>query len=287
MFEDKMSSQIVEDEKKPPSISINCSSDETANGESNEIFGCRDDSIPINPLLVLKGKFNGIPVKILKDDGCNTNVISRTFVKKYKNLFHVVNKKMIVNHSCEGQSEEVTQVVLNGNLTLGNHLYISNFVVASCRYDILLGMPWHVTHEPKISYAARVVRVADKCVPVQREEQVDAEAKIENLNVTSFRKLLKRRNNKNYFKVYQVIDVNTMTGDNPFEGEGQVKNPNLKRILEKYKDVFRTGLLRDCRPSGQSIMRLKQNPRKSHRIARLTSYRQLNFELRRNILSTS
>jgi hypothetical protein len=91
------------------------------------------------------------------------------------------------------------------------HNNTSNFVVASCRHDIPLGIPWHVTHEPMVSYDARVVRVADKCVPVQREEKVDTEAKIENWNVTSFRKLLRRRKNKNDFKIYQVIDMNTMT----------------------------------------------------------------------------
>jgi hypothetical protein len=78
---------------------MNFSSDETASGESNDIFGCREDSIRIKPLLVLRGKFNGLPVKILKDDGCNTNVVSRAFVKKHENLFNVVNKKMILNHS--------------------------------------------------------------------------------------------------------------------------------------------------------------------------------------------
>jgi Retroviral aspartyl protease len=168
MFDDKMSSQSVEEKKIPPALSMNCSSDETASGESNDLFGCRDDSIPIKPLLLLRGKFKGIPVKILKDDGCNTNVVSRAFVKKHENLFNSVNKKLIVNNSCEGQTEEVYKVVLNGNLTLGNHRYTSNFVVASCRYDIILGMPWHVTHEQKISYAPPVARVADKCVPVQR-----------------------------------------------------------------------------------------------------------------------
>jgi hydrogenase-4 membrane subunit HyfE len=117
MLDDKMSNQSVEEKKIPPALSMNCSSDETASGESKDIFGCRDDSIPIKPLLVLRGKFNGIPVKILKDDGCNTNVVSRAFVMKHENLFNVVNKKMIVNHSCEGQNEEVSQVVLKGNLT--------------------------------------------------------------------------------------------------------------------------------------------------------------------------
>jgi hypothetical protein len=75
--------------------------------------GCRPGSIriPIKHLRLLRGKFIGIPVKILKDDGCNTSVVSRLFVKKHENLLNVVNEKMIVNHSCNGQTEEVSQVV--------------------------------------------------------------------------------------------------------------------------------------------------------------------------------
>jgi hypothetical protein len=67
MFDDKMANKSVEEKKLPPALSMNCSSDKTASGESNNIFGCRDDSIPIKLLLVLRRKFNGIPVKILKD----------------------------------------------------------------------------------------------------------------------------------------------------------------------------------------------------------------------------
>ena len=36
-----------------------------------------DEDIPLEPLLVLNGKLNDISVRVLKDDGCNTNVISQ------------------------------------------------------------------------------------------------------------------------------------------------------------------------------------------------------------------
>jgi hypothetical protein len=105
-----------------------------------------------------------------------------------------------------------------------------------------------VTHEPKASYAARVVRIANKCIPVQREEKIDIEAKIGNLSVSSFRKLLKRRKNKNCFKIYQVDDINTMEGAGSAEEKGEVKNPKVKRLLEFYKDVFRTDLPKGLPP---------------------------------------
>jgi hypothetical protein len=86
------------------------------------------------------------------------------------------------------------------------------------------------------------VRAADKCVPVQKEEQVETEAMIENLNVTSFRKLLKRRTNENDFKIYHTIEMSTMTGADSLEREGQAKSPKTRRLLEKCKVIFRTDL---------------------------------------------
>jgi hypothetical protein len=41
MFEDKISSQSVEENTALPALSMNCSRDETANSESNDVFGCR------------------------------------------------------------------------------------------------------------------------------------------------------------------------------------------------------------------------------------------------------
>ena len=56
-----------------------------------------DDNIPteetihLEHLLVLSGTMNGLSVRVLKDDGCNTNVVSREFLDKYRrrNIFAV------------------------------------------------------------------------------------------------------------------------------------------------------------------------------------------------------
>jgi hypothetical protein len=45
--------------------------------DSNKTDVCRGDIIPIEPLFVMDGTFNEKPVRILKDDGCSTNVVSR------------------------------------------------------------------------------------------------------------------------------------------------------------------------------------------------------------------
>ena len=46
-----------------------------------------DGPIPVAPLLVLKGKLNGVSARVLKDDGCSTNVISRRFFGLHRQGF--------------------------------------------------------------------------------------------------------------------------------------------------------------------------------------------------------
>ena len=55
-----------------------------SSAESNAIIRSCDDNIPtegpipVERLLVLSGTMNGLSVKVLKDDGCNTNVVSKS-----------------------------------------------------------------------------------------------------------------------------------------------------------------------------------------------------------------
>jgi hypothetical protein len=119
--------------------------------DSKRADGCRDDNIPIEPLFVLDGMFNGKPVRILKDDGCNTNVVSRKFVERNAEAFKMKSRNVMVNHSADDRVEQATQIVLDGRIKVGNNEYLSNLVVSNCRYDVLLGMPWHVASNPKVS----------------------------------------------------------------------------------------------------------------------------------------
>ena len=43
--------------------------------------------VPHHPLLVFKGTVQGIPSRILKDDGASTNIISLRFYEQHKQLF--------------------------------------------------------------------------------------------------------------------------------------------------------------------------------------------------------
>lgn len=159
-----------------------------------------DGPIPVEPLLVFYGLLNGVSARILKDDGCSTNVISRRFFGLHRQRFHVRKAKIVINHSNEDSSETASQLVLNGTLKIGSHTYTSNWVVANCRYDVLLGMPWHVAHNPNVDYVKRVVKIGSDVISVDRKNlngkgSVKKKDKLTmtNLGVKEFRQMLQKR----------------------------------------------------------------------------------------------
>ncbi len=106
--------------------------------------------------MVLEGSLNGKRVRVLKDDGCNTNVVSREFLKNNSELFEVFQRHVELMHSEDNTVETASEVLLGAELRIGTHVYSSNWVVESCRYDVLLGMPWHVANNPKIEYSKQI-----------------------------------------------------------------------------------------------------------------------------------
>ncbi len=101
--------------------------------------------MPLETLIVLEGSLNGKRVRVLKEDGCNTNVVSGEFLKNKSESFKVLKRPVEVMHS-----EDNTLEKASAELRFGTHVYTSNWVVARCRYDVLLGLPWHVANNPKI-----------------------------------------------------------------------------------------------------------------------------------------
>ncbi len=105
----------------------------TAIGKFEDIHGGR---VPLDTLMLLEGSLDGKRVRVLNDDGRNTNVVSREFLKNNSELIEVAKKPVEVMHSqrrrkCNPRAES----------RIGTHVYTSIWVVASCRYDFLLGMP--------------------------------------------------------------------------------------------------------------------------------------------------
>jgi len=109
-----------------------------------------NSSVVVKDLLVLDGTLDMKRVRVLKDDGCNTNVVSHEFFQKNKSCFKWKHCNVEVRHSEADSVEKSSQVVLGATVRIGKHSYKSNWLVANCRYDVLLGMPWHVANNPNI-----------------------------------------------------------------------------------------------------------------------------------------
>ena len=180
---------------------------------------------------------NGLSVRVLKDDGCNTNVVSKEFLAKYRsrNIFEVCQVNVTVEYSQKGTKEEASEVRLNGTLRLGAHTYTSNWIVANFRYDVLLGMLWHVAHNPSINYEQKIVKVGPDVIPVFQKNE--GKIQVTNLGVKKFRRMLK--NNMEKVELYQVKirEVKHSKGEKFAE-----KNAKLERLLAEFEYVFKTEL---------------------------------------------
>jgi hypothetical protein len=209
--------------------------------ESSDVNGCSVDSIPVEPLLVMDGTLSGRCARILKDAGCNTNVLSTKFVQRNAEAFKTVRGNVTVNHSAEDRVQQATQVVLDGILEVGNHKYRYNFVVANCRHDVLLGMSWHVARDHNVSYPAREVQLKNGLILMSYKRRKTAEvAKVHNTSIKSVRReLRKMQTMRNDIKSFQLIEVSNADCS---QDELKVDDARIKALMERYSDVFRTEL---------------------------------------------
>lgn len=173
---------------------------------------------------------NDVPVYVLKDDVCNTSVISKEFFEKHAECLDVAEKKVEVCHSNKGNTEFATKVVLNARLKCGKHVYRSNFAVANCRCDVLLGMPWHVDCNPTIEYEVPTVAIADHCLPMQSDDSCSPV--ITNMGVKKFRSMLRKKGNRDDFHVFAVVE----NPNKATKGRDTAKgNEKLAVLLQRYQ----------------------------------------------------
>ena len=76
-----------------PNVEANTTSPLVPEQDSN------DDEVPVEELMVIDGTLEGKNVKILKDDGWNTNVLSKAFFNKNHKLFKWRRDDIVVWHS--------------------------------------------------------------------------------------------------------------------------------------------------------------------------------------------
>jgi len=170
-------------------------------------------------------------------------VISPRLLQRHRNLFKTGKRSFIVQHSKEGSTEKSSKIVLNGTLKIGSHTYSSNWAVSDCRYDILLGMPWHVAHNPTIDYENRIVRVDGDKIPIdstsETEQKLDSAVKVTNMSVKKFRRILRKKSPRN-FQVFQV--VSKLSSDDLKKVKRGKQDSRIDELLNRYESVFRSEL---------------------------------------------
>lgn len=118
-----------------------------------------DPEPPLFELIKFKGLFAGRELVVLKDDGCNTNVVSKEFYKRNASYLNTRKSRMLISRSEKSNTVKVNMIILDTEIKIDEHRYRSNWDIAKCRYDALLGIPWHVDVAPSVSYKETKVNV--------------------------------------------------------------------------------------------------------------------------------
>lgn len=98
------------------------------------------------------GTMMGQEVTVLKYDGSNTNVLSKTFVERHWQFLNVQKASFTIDHSKKDPTKVGNEIVVDTELELGDHVHRSNSVIADCRYDVMLEMAWHVKSKTVVEY---------------------------------------------------------------------------------------------------------------------------------------
>lgn len=186
----------------------------------------------------------GSQATILKDDGCNTNVLSIDFFKRHRHLLNIQPTLTTICHSSKTSTESSNEMIIEAEIEVGSHKYRSNWAVANCRYDVLLGMPWHIDCKTKIKYTEGTVIVNGKSLPIiGSSSQV---VKITSLGVKKFRSLLRKKGKMSEdFQDFQVNQVFPSSGEFVATNNIQlnsISDPDLSTLVSEYRGVFRDDL---------------------------------------------
>ena len=183
---------------RSPNVESNAT---THTPSDNSITG---ETVPVEELIVLDGSLEGRRVQVLKDDGCNTNVLSREFFEKNKNRLKWRECDVEVRHSKQDSVEKSSEVVIGATLIIEKHVYKSNWLVANCRYDVLLGIPWHVSNNPDTNYEHRTVKVGFHSL-CSYESSTKDKSEVFNMSVKKFRNLISSQNSNKSVQIFQLV----------------------------------------------------------------------------------
>lgn len=87
-------------------------------------------NIPVSWLLILKGMLCGQQVTILKEEICNTNVLSYDFVRRLQYQHDLNEANIEISHSQVSSTENSLFLAANAKIQLTKHAYTYDWSVA-------------------------------------------------------------------------------------------------------------------------------------------------------------
>ena len=87
-----------------------------ADVETNTAQSTTDGIIPVEDLIIFEGEMHGQVVEILKDDGCNINVVSKEFARRNAHLFHLEEADLTITHSKRNSEEKSGRVIVQAEV---------------------------------------------------------------------------------------------------------------------------------------------------------------------------
>lgn len=142
---------------------------------------------------------------VFRDDGCNTNVISKLLVDGRRGLVQSHNPAFTISHSANRAAKEASEIMLTTELQTGTHKYRSQWVVVSCRYETMFIMPWHVVNKPRTEYETGNQWIRELVLPDLKDSSSSITGQNLGVNkVTSSLRRTEKKSNKLFISRLQL-----------------------------------------------------------------------------------
>lgn len=131
---------------------------------------------------------------------------------------------------------------MEGTLHIGTHTCVPNWVVASCRYDGLPGIEWHVANDPSKDYRRQVIKDNNDVLPlVSIERPKTGSFQVTNSGVNKLRNVSKIKITRNKFQGFQSFQRNTFRVNEGKNKEAYTMNnshPGLGKLHNRFEGVL-------------------------------------------------
>lgn len=212
-------------------------------------------------LFLSQGKFQGHRCKILLDCGATGNFMSQDYVDKIKVETKTRKNKMTVKFA-DGNHQDVSRHTEALSFKIKDFTDKERFNIVDLKnYDMILGLPWLVRHNPDIDWAKRCMTMrrssayktlwpedmlknkkdfTGKCA--KEEEELH---EIEMISALQMKRQI-RKQNAAFLLLIRPKEEDKKEDDLPHEA--QLDRSKFEKLLEECKDVFPEDLPKSLPP---------------------------------------